>query len=116
MNQYRPTLTRNVNRMVAEINATCGQGHTYRKVDAVPNLGCPVCLSNYLDKGGSLDQCEQGHIDTPSKQGQNVRPLWQYSTITIKQKILVSPTQQANNLGQGKQIKGLSNIKERNSK
>jgi hypothetical protein len=55
MNQYRPTLTRNVNRMVAEINATCGQGHTYRKVDAVPNLGCPVCLSNYLDKGGSLD-------------------------------------------------------------
>jgi hypothetical protein len=34
---------------------TCGRGHTYLKAKAVPNLGCPVCLSNYLDKGGSLD-------------------------------------------------------------
>lgn len=33
---------------------TCQQGHKYSK-DESTGLGCPECLSNYLENGGSLD-------------------------------------------------------------
>lgn len=30
------------------------KGHEYDKAQATA-LGCPICLADYLDKGGSLD-------------------------------------------------------------
>lgn len=33
----------------------CNQGHEYDPKDAVPTLGCPICLEKWLEKGKRLD-------------------------------------------------------------
>jgi hypothetical protein len=35
-------------------NKKCDKGHEYPKEKQL-NLGCPICFSNYLETGGTLD-------------------------------------------------------------